>query len=108
MRLPTIDNDALKKYYAMLKVTPERDLNQTWEEITEKDFMYWANVGLPAKISDRLESFATCEPTCDGPDGTIHETCVMVNGRYFRRPATIELFDEQSYIAQVKRQFNLT
>ena len=95
----------MSKYYEMLKVTPEKELANTWEEITEKDYNYWAEVVVPAHWE--MHAVVTGEPTCDGVDGVIHETCVTISGRYFRRPATIELFDLNRYIAEIKEQFGI-
>jgi hypothetical protein len=103
MKLPTSDNDALREYYKMLHVTPESELALMWEEISEKDWWYWIEVVAPAK--NEPLAFATGEPTCDGVNGTIHETCVEINGRYFRRPATIELFDRARYVLEIQNKF---
>ena len=110
MKLPTSDNNALREYYAMLHVTPEIELSKMWEEISKNDYWYWLEVVIPAHtelIHTENNGFASGEPTCDGIEGTIHETCVQVGGRYFRRPATVELFDLDRYVKEILEKFQM-
>jgi hypothetical protein len=93
------------EYYARIAKLTEEELSALWEEVNEKAYWWFLEFCVPAH--SELMAFATGEPTCDGVEGTLHTTGVEVKGRYFLRPATVELFNRDRYVSEIDKKFRL-
>ena len=95
------------EFYELIKRMKDIELATMWVEITDREFMYLMEVVMPVRMDCILliTVFMTGEPICDNVEGTLHYAVAYVDGRNFRRPAVLELYNPAKYIAEIRAQY---
>ena len=97
-------NERLETYRLLMQMK-ETELSVLWQEITDKEYWYYLEVVMPARM--KFNAFLGGDPIVDNPEGALYIAVCLVQGRAFRRPACVEFFDPAKYTAQIREQFEI-